>query len=120
MQKACDRCGKINVVVANFCRHCGKPWTECMIRSATKVSPLMMQWRALKRSMTRQETRTLLGEPLTIEMTAPSKTPASERWVYEYEIIDGQGERLSGHVEFLASEGTLSGWTEPDWSALIP
>jgi hypothetical protein len=106
----------VNPLAARFCRHCGRPVAEPPIRSATRSSPLMKQWRMLRQRMTRKEVRQFLGEPLRIEWNGHSDS-AHETWVYEYEIANKPGSRLSGSVSFSATEGTTVLWTEPDWTA---
>jgi hypothetical protein len=116
MRKTCDNCGAENPPTANFCRQCGKPWSQTWLRSVTCMMPLMQQWRGLRHRMTRKEVRALLGEPARID-TTPSPTPTFEEWVYEYEPTSGDTGRLRGTARFIISEGTLAAWTEPDWNS---
>jgi hypothetical protein len=117
MLRDCEHCGTPNPPTANFCRRCGKPWSEPLLRSATRVTPLMQQWRRLRHQMTRKEVRTILGEPARIEMPA-SGPPQIERWTYAYEQSGGHVERLCGAVEFALPDGTVLSWVEPDWGRL--
>lgn len=114
MLRDCEHCGTPNPPAANFCRRCGKPWSEPALRSATRVTPLMQQWRRLRHQMTRKEVRAILGEPARIEMSA-SGPPRTERWTYAYEHSGGPVERLGGVVEFALPDGTATAWVEPEW-----
>ena len=67
--------------------------------------------------MTRKEVRKLLGEPMRVE-TGDTQGTACENWVYEYEAIGQANERLTGLVSFLAADGTVFSWIEPDWHKL--
>jgi hypothetical protein len=116
MLKPCEYCGAENPALAKFCRQCGKPWPPPALRSATRDSPVMQQWRRLKHQMTRKEVRALLGEPARIE-AAVAGAPPRERWTYEYERAAG-GDRLAGQVEFALPDGAVAAWVEPDWRAL--
>jgi hypothetical protein len=117
MPKECEHCGTENPAAANFCRQCGKPWSQPWLRSATRVSPVLQQWRCLKHRMTRKEVRTVLGEPARIDANAPG-SPPSERWTYEYERSGEASARLTGIIEFALPDGTVATWVEPDWGAL--
>jgi hypothetical protein len=117
MLKPCEHCGAENPALAKFCRQCGQPWPPPALRSATRDSPLMQQWRRLRHQMTRKEVRALLGEPARIEPATPG-SPVRERWTYEYERSDGAADRLGGHIEFAMPDGVVAAWVEPDWRAL--
>jgi hypothetical protein len=114
MPKDCEHCGTENPPAAKYCRRCGKPWTQSWLRSATRVTPVMQQWRRLRHQMTRKEVRIILGEPARIETTATG-SPGSERWRYEYECANRGTQRASGTVEFALPDGTVLAWVEPDW-----
>lgn len=86
-----------------------------MIRSATRVTTVMEQWRRLSTSMTRKEVRKLLGEPLRIEADAPADPEATETWHYEYATIDAPETRIRGSVTFSTAEPRVLRWSEPDW-----
>jgi hypothetical protein len=118
----CEQCGAANPLAASFCRQCGRPWTGLPIRSATRVTPEMRQWRALHHRMTRKEVRRLLGEPLRIELVdaavdAPGTGTAGplEQWAYEYEVAGRADPRIRGSLLFSVGEGTLTHWSEPAW-----
>ena len=89
--------------------------------------------------MTRKEVRAILGEPARSEAVGVATERAAsdyalapmERWFFEYTIVEdrphpsagtaaiGRGEHLYGNVEFVPPDGTVSSWTEPDWSLAI-
>lgn len=75
----------------------------------------MQCWRRLSHKLTRKDVRTLLGEPLRIEPPARPGDAAMERWEYEYATGAGRL-RARGSIEFLAAEGRILTWTEPDWT----
>jgi hypothetical protein len=116
MLTKCDQCGAENPAAANFCGQCGTPVSSAGLRSATRPTPLMQQWRRLKYRMTRREVRAILGEPARID-TAAAGSPMLERWTYAYERPGG-AERLAGRIDFALPDGTVSAWAEPDWAAL--
>ena len=90
--------------------------------------------------MTRKEVRAILGEPARIEAFAITTERATtnsplgpmERWSFEYappadpvdrppaETRSGSAalprRLVLGVVEFAPPDGTVSSWTEPDWS----
>jgi hypothetical protein len=117
MNKTCDNCGTDNPPAANYCRQCGRPWADQRVRSATKVTPVLRQWRVLTHRMTRKEVRRLLGEPLRVELTE-TQARTAENWIYEYEVEGASEERLRGLVSFSTAEGTVVSWTEPDWARM--
>ena len=115
MLKDCEYCGTPNPAAANFCRQCGKSWPP-ELRSLTRETPLMQQWRRLKHQMTRKEVRRVLGEPARVE---PAPDPhGAERWTYEYERPGAPAAPLGGSLEFTLPDGTLGTWVEPDWGKL--
>ncbi len=115
MSRSCEQCGADSPDIARFCRQCGKPLSGRMIRSATRVTAVMEQWRRLSTSMTRKELRKLLGEPLRIEAAASADPNATETWHYEYAAIDAPEARMDGSVTFSTAEARVLSWTEPDW-----
>lgn len=113
---ACEHCDAPNPAKSRFCRRCGKPLADPLVRSATRLSPLMEKWRRLTLQTTRKELRAHLGEPLRIDAGQDS-AQAIERWVYEYETANGSGRRVDGEVS-VSSEGRVIGWREPEWKQL--
>ncbi|MFO0838389.1 MAG: zinc ribbon domain-containing protein [Phycisphaerae bacterium] len=111
----CSRCGAPNTALAKFCRQCGARLTA--IQSVTRETPLLARWRAIRRDLTRRESRALLGEPLRIEPPVAEARDGHERWVYEYESTT-PGQRIRGVLVFSAAEGRLLSWSEPDWALL--
>jgi hypothetical protein len=118
MQKTCANCGAENPVTAKFCRRCGRPCTEQVIRSVTKPSPVMQQWRLLSHNLTRKEVRKALGEPIRIETGEPAGASTAEIWTYEYEVVNRPEEHVSGTVKLSVLEGRVLSWVEPDWHRL--
>ena len=108
----CDHCDAPNPAKSRFCRRCGKPLADPLVRSTTRLSPLMEKWRKLSLQMTRKELRSLLGEPLRIEAVQ-----SVERWTYEYECAKESGGRCRGEVEISADSRVVS-WREPEWEKL--
>jgi hypothetical protein len=126
MNQRCAQCGHDNPEAARFCSHCGAPMKGDLVRSATRLSPLMQQWRGLSTRTTRRELRQLLGEPARIDLSDPTDArhehaaPGIETWTYEYEVAARPEQRVSGRVLVNACEGRLLSWVEPDWEALTP
>ncbi len=117
MTLQCPSCAAENPSSARFCRTCGKPISGAV--SATPVSPLMTKWRGLKRDLTRNEVRRLLGEPLRVDHPSPPPDDSLETWTYEYVSDNKASPGATGIVRFTADEGRLRSWSEPDWKALI-
>ena len=116
MSKTCDQCAAENPTAANFCSRCGHGFGEFAIRSATRITPVMQQWRQLSHTMTRKEVRKLLGEPLQIQVAYDIGSAAVETWTYEYEsTVTSAGSRIRGIITFNAAESRILAWTEPDW-----
>jgi len=109
----CEHCGADNVTTGRFCRRCGRALADPLVRSATRLTPLMELWRGLNMQMTRKELRRRLGEPLRIDAVQ-----AEEKWTYEYEAVGAPEKRVRGEVTIAAPEGRVTGWTEPDWASL--
>ncbi len=125
MQRVCEQCGASSPQVARYCGRCGRAWAEEPIRTVTRSTPLMLQWRLLRLRLTRKEVRKLLGEPARIELAERAGVPAAvagvptvEQWRYEYERVDGAAQRERGMVEFALVDGTVLTWREPDWEKL--
>jgi len=125
MQRECEQCGASSPQTARYCGRCGRAWADEPIRTVTRPTPVMLQWRLLRLRLTRKEVRKLLGEPARIELVeragiaaAVPGTPTVERWCYEYERVDGAAQRESGMVEFALADGTVLTWREPDWEKL--
>jgi hypothetical protein len=118
--KKCQHCSADSPAEARFCPRCGKPLTDQLIRSATKVTPLMQQWRKLSHALTRKDVRKLLGEPIRIELDSPKQAGphAEEHWIYEYHSTAQPTDRVRGEATFSAAEGRILHWTEPDFSAI--
>ncbi len=125
-QKPCDNCGTANPAAANFCRNCGQPYGPGWVRPAVRITPVLQRWRRLKHRMTRNEVRTLLGEPARI-VAGPPESPEYECWRYEYSNAGVGGRQQSadnpgatqpplGEIRFLLADGALAAWTEPDWN----
>jgi hypothetical protein len=114
MPKTCGHCGAGNPETAHYCHHCGTPCAEGGIRSATRVSPVMAQWRRLNHSLTRKEVRKLLGEPFRVEATETAGA-AFEAWIYVYDVAGQEARRVSGRVQFSVAEGRAVAWSEPEW-----
>lgn len=106
-----------NPAAARFCRGCGQALGAGAIASTTPVTPLMRHWRELKRDLTRNEVRRVLGEPLRIERPHAPHGAEREVWVYEY-AANATGVSMLGTLQFQAHEGRLMNWVEPDWKAL--
>lgn len=120
MENLCPHCGADNRATARYCRLCGRPCVDGVIRSATRVTPVMEQWRQLSHALTRREIRKLLGEPMRREMQDAPDGVQIEIWRYEYEIAGPPETRVTGTIELYAAEGRIITWTEPDWSRLGP
>jgi hypothetical protein len=120
--KKCQHCGTTGPPEARFCPRCGKPLTDQLIRSATKITPLLQQWRKLSHTLTRKDVRKLLGEPVRIERDSPKLAgpAAEERWIYEYQPAAEPTQRTRGEIAFSAAEGRVLHWTEPDFAAIDP
>ena len=118
----CGSCDAESPAAARYCARCGQPLPpsggpnapdEMLLRSATRLMPLLAQWRKLTTRMTRKDVRRLLGEPLRLK-----RTENSEQWVYVYEAVSNQGQAIEGMVKFDASDGRALSWAEPDWESL--
>ena len=124
MSQPCTYCGHMIPAAAKFCSRCGAPTAGDLVRSATRVTPLMQQWRKLSARLTRREARQLLGEPARVELGDPSDpsrahvAPTIESWIYEYEVVGHPDRRVQGLVRISVPEGRVLSWTEPDWNAL--
>src|SRR5262249_35867544 len=116
MAKNCDQCGAENLDAANFCSRCGFGFGRVPIRSATRVTPVMQQWRQMSQKLTRKEVRKLLGEALRIDVNHEVDNTTVEKWTYEYESVGNQA-RPHGVVVFDVAESRILAWTEPDWAA---
>ena len=112
----CEHCDAPNPAKSRFCRRCGKALADPLVRSTTRLSPLMEKWRRLNLQMTRKELRKQLGEPLRIE-AAQESGQTVERWVFEYESVNGASRHICGKVS-VSSEGRVVAWREPDWRQL--
>jgi hypothetical protein len=117
MMQSCTYCLADNPAAARHCRRCGRRLSAQVI-STTPVTPLMQQWRRLKRDLTRQEVRMALGEPLRIDQPPATSGEELELWTYEYKGAMG-GATVSGLVRFVAWEGRLVSWSEPEWRMLM-
>ncbi|HRX85403.1 MAG TPA: zinc ribbon domain-containing protein [Phycisphaerae bacterium] len=113
----CIVCGAHNPPMARFCHRCGAPQTGVSLRSATRLTPLLQQWRLLKADLTRREVRRILGEPLRVVPARGANADVPECWTYVYEPVgkDATVGSVSGEVRF-AADGRLVGWSEPDWT----
>lgn len=112
--KRCGRCDAAVAPGASFCSRCGEPLAASLVRSTTRLSALLLQWRELSLQFTRKELRKLLGEPKRIDNT----DGAIETWTYEYESVAGPGPRVAGIVQISTEESRVVGWREPDWERL--
>ena len=119
MIQRCAQCSQAMPDAAKFCPRCGAPTAGDLIRSATRLTPLMQQWRKLSTRLTRREAKQLLGEPARIDL-AHATAPAMETWTYEYENVSLPNARVAGLVRVCAGEGRVLSWVEPDWTALSP
>jgi hypothetical protein len=118
MMQSCLHCLSDNPAAARHCRRCGRALSMQVV-SATPVTPIMQQWRRLKRDLTRQEVRKALGEPLRIEQPPAAAGAEYEQWTYEYRG-EASGSIVIGMVSFEAWDGRLVSWSEPEWKLLIP
>ncbi|MCG3128494.1 MAG: hypothetical protein CHACPFDD_03383 [Phycisphaerae bacterium] len=118
MSQTCQRCAASNAEAARFCRQCGAALPELRVQSLTRITMLLARWRKLSRSVTRQELRSLLGEPRRIESDSPASRDPVETWVYEYESADTPAQRVCGRVTVSSSGSHVVAWCEPDWDRL--
>lgn len=128
MNRRCESCACDNPAEAAFCRQCGRPAAEPLLRSTTRLSALLAQWRKLSQKLTRNEVRKLLGEPKRIACAAAGAgdaesttgniaAPSLEIWTYEYQSIS-DWRRIHGDVRISPAESRVLAWTEPDWDEL--
>jgi hypothetical protein len=91
----------------------------------------MRKWRQLKQNLTRKEVKTLLGEPLGMNVgghlgeaggraTGATLGPPLEVWTYSYERPDHASGRIVGLAGFSLTDGVLVGWVEPEWTSVDP
>jgi len=116
MPKICPRCGAENPDPARYCRRCGSACDEVTISSATRLTPLLRQWRSISHKLTRKDIRRLLGEPAKLEVPAPDAGDPTETWTYQYAPAAGGGDPPIGKVFFWLPDGRVAFWTEPDWN----
>jgi formate-dependent phosphoribosylglycinamide formyltransferase (GAR transformylase) len=116
----CDHCGADNPSTARYCRRCGRPTGEPLLRSVTPTASALALWRQLSTKMTRKDVRRLLGEPARLQAADASHADATETWTYEYEVVGRPAERVTGAVRFVSGEGSVLTWTEPEWERLKP
>jgi hypothetical protein len=118
----CGSCGMESPPSARFCARCGTALptgggpsgsTEVLLRSATRLTPLLAHWRKLSTRLTRKDVRHLLGEPLRLQ-----RTENSEQWIYRYDVASQPGLTVEGFVKFDPFDGRLLAWEEPEWVAL--
>lgn len=122
----CDRCGTAATPSARYCPRCGNACNGPLVRSLTRVSTLLQQWRGLSHSLTRRDVRKLLGEPARIEPADLRDAVRVETWRYDYARVaeDKEAEttahnpKVAGSVQFAQDEGRVLTWTEPNWEAL--
>lgn len=128
MTRHCESCACDNPAEALFCRQCGRPAAEPLLRSTTRLSALLAQWRKLSQKLTRNEVRKLLGEPKRIScaaagagdaesITANNAAPSLEIWTYEYQSV-ADGRCVRGEIRISQTESRVLAWTEPDWDEL--
>ena len=120
MNRHCESCACDNPAEAAFCRQCGRPAAEPLLRSTTRLSALLAQWRKLSQKLTRNEVRKLLGEPKRIAGAAAADgldALTLEIWTYEYESLK-DGQRVRGEVRISPGESRVLAWVEPDWDSL--
>jgi len=119
VMRRCTSCTAQASDAARFCSRCGASLDQKgVVRSATRVTPLLQRWRQLSRTLTRKDVRVLLGEPLRSGMPKPSDMGQHEEWHYAYEVLDGSGEGIEGVLRFCLTDGRLLTWNEPDWSVV--
>ena len=112
----CEHCDAPNPASGRFCRRCGKALADPLVRSTTRLSPLMEKWRRLSLQVTRKELRKHLGEPLRIDAVMEAGQTV-ERWVFEYESVGASAHRVCGEVN-VSHDGRVTAWREPDWGQL--
>ncbi len=117
--RRCTSCTVPAAEGARFCARCGASLDQKgLVRSATRVTPLLQKWRQLSRTLTRRDVRVLLGEPLRIDVPRPSDMGHHEEWRYVYEMLDSDRESIEGVLRFCPQDGRLLSWNEPDWSVV--
>lgn len=116
MGHLCRRCGNENPTEARFCRNCGAACGDVSVRSLTRLTPLLRQWRKLSHSLTRKDVYKLLGEPAQRAVTPLNDAEPSETWTYEFERAESPSSRIAGRVTFILPDGRVASWSEPDWS----
>lgn len=117
--KRCHSCSTGCQENARFCGRCGASLDSTgLVRSATRVTPLLQRWRRLSRRLTRKDVKLLLGEPLRIQMPSPSEMTQHEDWHYVYRALDGSHDGVEGVVRICPTDGRLLSWNEPDWSVV--
>lgn len=118
----CTSCGMESPATAKFCSRCGQALppsggpsgaNELLLCSATRLTPLLAQWRKLTTRLTRKDVRNLLGEPLRLQ-----RTENSELWIYVYDVVSQPATVVEGSVKYDPFDGRLLSWEEPDWHAL--
>lgn len=110
-----------SLAAARFCARCGQQLPpsggpssdDLLLRTATRLTPLLAQWRKLSTRMTRKDVRHLLGESLRLQ-----RTENSEQWIYVYEVVAEKSLSVQGCVKFDPHDGRVLSWTEPDWERL--
>lgn len=119
----CDQCGATASPAARYCRQCGVACDTPLVRSLTRLTTLMQQWRGLSHALTRRDVRKLLGEPARVEPANLLESPRIETWHYEYErVVESPSDpvspkpRVKGVVQFSQDEGRVLTWNEPDWN----
>lgn len=117
MSVECSQCGATNPAAARYCRRCGRAFLDAPIRSTTRLTPLMQQWRQLSTRLTRKDVRKLLGEPAGVQVPGPDSNLTFETWSYSYERAESEARRVTARVQFAPGGGVVS-WKEPEWDEL--
>src|SRR5262245_52162909 len=116
MTNLCQRCGKPNPDLARFCRNCGVACGDVLVRSLTRLTPLLRPWRKLSHRLTRKDVDALLAEPAKRDVAPLTHGEPSETWTYEYERTESPSVCIAGRVTFMLPDGRVASWSEPDWS----
>ena len=77
------------------------------ISKLKKTNNLKSLWRSLNNSLTKEEVKSILGEPDNIHRLEYSTT-----WYYKY------GNYNEGKVKYSTSDGVLKEWIEPNFEGL--
>ncbi len=117
MTSLCRRCGKLNPKLARFCRNCGMACDAVSVRSLTRLTPLLRQWRLISHKLTRKDVHKLLGEPARRDVVSSGRDSV-ETWTYAYATIGDSPAQAAGQVHFMLPDGRVSTWSEPDWTQL--